>query len=152
MRAHSFNSSDLLSQACAPSSHVCSLLLLPSSHLPAQLPPRAQQLSLPVSLMPHFGHLVVLTTPAVVVVAIAVSGVVDVTIPAFEVGKPGDNGVTSKKTVGSKNTMHVHLFNEMIRSAVTYLDKPAHPQTTCVPCRRPHRRIYLPNCRREHNN
>ena len=55
-----------------------------------------------MSLMPHFGHLVVLTTPAVVVVAIAVSGVVDVAMPAVEVGKPGDNGITSKETVGSK--------------------------------------------------
>ena len=62
--------------------------------------------------MPHFGHLVMVTTPVVVVVAIVVSAVVDVTIPAVEVGKPGcDNGITSKKKNCQQQEtpcMHVH--------------------------------------------
>ena len=66
----------LLLQAWMPSYHVCSKFESPGSpHFRNQLPPRAQQLSLPALLVAHLGHVtergVAVVPPAMAVVAAA---------------------------------------------------------------------------------
>ena len=66
--------SELLhSQVCIPSLHVCFLFSPSSPHFPFQEPPRPQQVILPLILIPHLGHLTIVT--AVVVITMAVGAV-----------------------------------------------------------------------------
>ena len=59
-------------QASTPSLHVCSLFSPSLPHFSLQAPSGAQQLGLPLGLVPHLGHLVVILVRDVVAAVAAV--------------------------------------------------------------------------------
>ena len=112
---------DRVLQASMPSYHVRRILALTAlPHFLNQEPPRPQQLALPdFSMIPHVGH----ADPLDVIVVVAVS--IHVWVLVKETGKSWTVDVLSLSTW---------------KSALTYIRRPSHLQTTYVPhfcCRNP---------------
>ena len=132
-----------------------------SPHFPLQAPPRAQQLRLPVGLVPHLGHLAAVTALAVgfvtvivvavvvvVVVVVAIVVVVVVTISAIEVVQI-ELGSEKSQRDRQRSDHRTETASTYLYQLSSYIDRRPTLRSTCAPY---YRHTFLSKHRRERNN